>query len=129
MEVFNILKYRKPYALYEKFKFSERKELKLITHKTKHAERLQNFVCNSTLKWNKLYRDLFEHVNPIEIRGLLRIVPGSVAGSDLTAKTSTIKLKLKTILLNIQNKGHDTEWDPRNFDINTHRGPNWSWGI
>ena len=129
MEVFNILKYRKPYALYEKFKFSERKELKLITHKTKHAERLQNFVCNSILKWNKLYRDLFEHVNPIEIRGLLRIVPGSVAGSDLTAKSSTIKLKLKTILLNIQNKGHDTEWDPRNFDINTHRGPNWSWGI
>ena len=128
MEVFNVLKYRKPYALYDKFQFSERKELTLVIPTTQHTKRLQNFLYNSVIKWNTLSRDLFEHDNLIEIRGLLIIIPGSAVGSDLTAKTSTIKLKLKNILLNIQKKGHNTEWDTRNFDINTYRGPNWSWG-
>ena len=129
MELFNILKYRRPYALHEKFKFSVRKELTLITPKTLNSKRLQNFFCKSITKWNRLFSAIFEHNTPIQIGDLLRIIPGSAVGSDLTAKASTIKLKLKNILINIQKEGLRTEWDPRNFDINMHRGPNWSWGI
>ena len=96
----------------------------------KDSKRLQNFICNATQKWNEVFNIIFEHCTPITIRGgLLQLIPGSAVGSDLTAKSSTIKLKLKNILLSIQSKGYTTIWDPRNFDLSTYRGPNWTWGL
>ena len=130
INIFNILKYRTPYSLYEKFNFSTRKNLSLILPGTKDSKRLQNFICNATQKWNEVFNIIFEHCTPITIRGgLLQLIPGSAVGSDLTAKSSTIKLKLKNILLSIQSKGYTTIWDPRNFDLSTYRGPNWTWGL
>ena len=129
IEIFNILKYRLPYSLYEKFKFSTHKELALVKPKTSNPKRLSNFFCKSITKWNEVSSILFERNTPITIRDFLVIIPGSAIGSDLTAKTGIIKSKLKNILLNIQEKGYDTIWDQRNFDLNTYRGPNWTWGI
>ena len=129
IELFNILKYRMPYSLYEKFKFSTHKELALVKPKTSNPKRLTNFFCKSITKWNEVSSIIFERSTAIEIRGFLICIPGSAVGSDLTAKTSIIKSKLKNILLHIQEKGYDTKWDQRNFDLNTYRGPNWTWGI
>ena len=104
INIFNILKYRTPYSLFDKFSFSARKELSLVRPTTLHSKRLQNFICKSTAKWNEVSKIIFEHTTLITIRGLLILIPGSAVGSDLTAKTSTIKLKLKNILLSIQSQ-------------------------
>ena len=56
-------------------------------------------------------------------------IPGYAVGSDLTASISRIKLKVKNVLVYIQGLGHVTEWDDRNFDLKTYRGPNWTWGM
>ena len=79
--------------------------------------------------WNEVRSSILEHNTPIEKDDLLLCIPGLTKGSDLTVSTGTIKHKLKCMLLNIQARGYSTEWDPRNFNFSTYKGPNWTWGI
>ena len=131
IELFNILKFKRPYSLYKTFQFSTRtgRELYLTQPNNYSKKSENNFFYKSIPMWNELCSIIFEKVTPINIRGDIVCIPGSVVGSDLTASIGSIKNKLKNVLLYIQDQGHVTEWDNRNFELKTYKGPNWTWGI
>ena len=46
-----------------------------------------------------------------------------------TENTKADQSTTANVLLYIQDQGHVTEWDNRNFELKTYKGPNWTWGI
>ena len=126
IETFNIIKFRRPYSIFEKLKVSNRNTLLLIQPRIRLSIRANNFVYKSASIWNAVMPNIFEKV-PLNFNGLQ--VPGSVPGSDITISITCVKNKLKKILLYIQALGHTFEWDPRNHEIETYNGPSWTRGI
>ena len=126
IELFNIIKFRRPYTLFEKLEVSRLNNLALIQPKVRLNIRLHNFVYTSTLLWNTVRRYIFKSP-PLNNVGIQ--VPGSIPGSDITISITSVKNKLKCILLYIQALGHKNEWDPRNYDVTSYNSPSWTWGL
>ena len=126
LETFNIIKFRKPYTLFEKIQVSNHNILSLIQPRIRLDIRENNFLCKSASIWNAVMPFIFKKV-PLDSRGLE--IPGSIPGSDITISITCVKNKLKRIILYIQALGYNLEWDPRNYDIKTYNGPLWTWGI
>ena len=58
------------------------------------------------------------------------VIPGSVENSDMNISVIIFKSRVRKILLDMQNMGHDVHWDNlnRNFDARHISGPCWTWG-
>ena len=125
IETFNIIKFRQPYCLFAKMQLSTR-TFTLIQPKVRLDIRLHNFFYKSAYVWNASYPFIFNK-KLLTIRGIQ--VPGSTPGSDITISGSTVKNKLKEILLYIQALGLTDEWDTRNHEITSYNGPSWTWGL
>ena len=116
IELFKIMKERVPYSLYELYNLSPRISNLLICLPKFNLEiTRQNFVYSSSLIWNKTIKNVLDtctpHVNNI-------MVPGSSSNSDLSASTSIIKHRLKSMLFQaqgLQTPGRVNEWMPENF--------------
>ena len=116
IELFKIMKERVPYSLYELYNVSPRISTLLICLPKFNLEiTRQNFVYSSSLIWNKTIKNVLDtcipHANNI-------MVPGSSTNSDLSASTSIIKHRLKSMLFQaqgLQTPGRVNEWMPENF--------------
>ena len=116
IELFKIMKERVPYSLYELYNVSPRISTLLICLPKFNLEiTRQNFVYSSSLIWNKTIKNVLDtcipHANNI-------MVPGSSTNSDLSASTSIIKHRLKSMLFQAQGRqtpGRVNEWMPENF--------------
>ena len=94
VDVFKILKFRQPIALYEMYQLSHREtSLALIL-----PERSGQFFYKSALAWNSVYRSVLERPN-----------------SDLTTEISHFKDEIKKLLSSKQNEGENIDWQKSNF--------------
>ena len=96
-ELFKIIKFRYPIALYELLQFSYRGVNNTILLQQPSA----HFLYQSSLKWNTIWKHLLK----------------SETGYGISL--SSIKNILKNILLNIQSLHEPDEWTPQNFVINS----------
>ena len=105
LEIFKILKFKTPYAIFNKLNISNFKSRKLVIL-TPRPEDTYLYKCS--VKWNKCIKIIFSkpslsevchgHMkNPVKI-----IIPGSSPNSDLCCSISTFKNRVKDFLLEIQ---------------------------
>ena len=119
-ELFKILKFKSPCAIFNKLKISDytSKELLILTPRPNNTN-----LYKSSVMWNKCTKVIFNkpplsevchsHMkNPVKI-----IIPGSSTNSDLCCSISTFKNRMKEILLEIQKQGDTFEWQTPNFEI------------
>ena len=115
IELFKIVKYRTPISLYELFTPSPRTvNFLMCLPKINRDVSRQNFVFSGSLIWNSTIGNLLNKCSPND-NGIM--VPGSSECSDISAPISTIKKKLKDILLQVQKletPGRANEWLPDN---------------
>ena len=80
----------------------------------------QNFVLKSSSNWDALIDKIRDKCSP-NLNGVM--VPGSTAGSDLSASIAIVKNRLKCFLIEIQKQdpilqlgwSKSYEWYPDNF--------------
>ena len=99
VEIFKILKYRNPISIYKLFTPSRRDSSNILLLPTFS----HNFTYQAAKIWNTISKTIFETLQPSDI------------------KTSLFKKRLKASLLEIQKMHNETEWIPRNFDIDSLR--------
>ena len=99
IEIFKIMKYRNPIALYELFTPSHR-DLSNILLLPKFSH---NFIYHAAKIWNVTSKTIVNSLHPTDI------------------KPSLFKKKLKMSLLEIQNLHSENEWIPGNFDVDSLR--------
>ena len=108
MEVFKLQKYHSPISLYEIFKVGPRGEkFIMLLPRVNLDTSKQNFIFSSSIVWNKFINTVLNKCAPQE-SGL--VIPGSDLNSDLAASTSSVKSKLRSILMTSQKIGDETEW-------------------
>lgn len=137
VELFKILKYRRPSSLSNMYTFSSHINsnlLRIPSIKLDLSKR--NFVFYSTNLWNSFVKHVFTKPQPTKVETLNYnsdmnniIIPGSSINSDLTATVGFFKCKVRKILLQLQSKGDNNLWDDRNFDPRHIDGPCWTWGL
>ena len=94
-ELFKIMKFRTPYSLYEKISLSVRDTSNLIILPTPAL----SFFYESSKMWNSVHKNLL-----VPDKGMLTSI-------------SSIKLKLKAILLESQSLNDPILWTPDNFQL------------
>ena len=92
MDIFKILKLRTPISLYSKFKLSQRKSTLIIT-----PVPCKDFIYKASILWNSL-----------------RIRLGL---NDFSVSISSIRAKLKSLILSNQHDISEIEWFTENFEI------------
>lgn len=121
VELFKIMKFRTPISMYELMNISLRNtNFLMILPKITLETSKHNFLCRSTLIWNRLIGTILNKCFP-NFLGIM--VPGSSTCSDLSAPISYVKNKLKDILFGIQkldtqsqfDKSKSKEWNPENL--------------
>ena len=119
-EIFKILKFKSPYAIFNQFIISNctSKELLLLTPRQNDT-----YLSISSVLWNKCTKFIFSKPSLTEIchshmkKPEKIIIPGSSPNSDLCCSIITFKLRLKEFLLEIQKQGDASEWQPVNFEL------------
>ena len=115
MELFKILKERKPISLAELFQLSQRSSSQAIRIPKHNLELFKhNFVYNGSHLWNGIIKKVFEKCTPSENNIM---IPGSNKFSDLSMPISIFKQRLKKILIETQKMsipGRPKEWMPHN---------------
>ena len=140
VELFKILKYRRPYSLIELFNFSNHVNSNLLQIPSVKLDLAKNnFVFHSTHLWNSLVNNVFSKskASRVEVSGRNKqcsiinnvIIPGSSINSDLSTPVGFFKNKVRSLLQQLQNKGNANAWDNRNFEPKYIDGPCWTWGL
>ena len=113
LEIFKIMKFKSPISLSELLKPSKNysKSLLLLPNVTLDKSK-QSFVFSACKTWNENSNHVFEKssaVDGIVIPGSAKssavnviVIPGSAKNSDLSSSTTTIKSRMKQILLGIR---------------------------
>ena len=138
VELFKILKYHRPYPLFENFQSSyncNSNLLRIPCIKLDLAK--QNFIFSSSSIWNSVIDKVYSKLQPstVKISGMggmysdKMIIPGSSENSDLSTSIGYFKSKTRTLLNQLQCKGDLEEWDDRNFNTKFLEGPSWTWGL
>ena len=128
VELFKIMKFCTPHPLFHLMKFTGKTSsfslrIPVMTYETFKT----CFVYQSSYIWNKV----IEHVlDPVPLSEKNIIIPGSTANSDLNASVAIFKSRVRKLLFDMQQMGHDVNWDNlnRNFDAKNIAGPCWTWG-
>ena len=86
-----------------------------------------SFVYQSSYIWNKAIECVLSPV-PLSDRNIL--IPGSTDNSDLNTSVTIFKSRVRKLLFDMQQMGHNVLWDTmnRNFDAKQIAGPCWTWG-
>ena len=114
IDTFKILKTFTPVSLYNLFSQGCRDASLLLLLPSVNLDISKyNFFFRACTTWNMLIGDMLEKSLPVEkgkFKGI--IIPGSSENSDLCAKMSFIKNKLKAHLLKDQSSGDPVDWGP-----------------
>ena len=115
IELFKILKERQPVSLTNMFQISHRATSRvIIIPKTNSKLHEYNFVYKASSLWNSLIDKVLDKCTP-DSNNI--VIPGSSGWSDLSSPISIVKNRVKSILLETQNKvtpGREIEWLPEN---------------
>ena len=119
-DIFKILKFKSPHAIFNQFIMSSctSKELILLTPRQNDT-----YLSRSSILWNKCTKFIFSKPSLSQIcHSYMKkpeeiIIPGSSPSSDLCCSITTFKHRLKEFLLEIQKQGDTSEWQPVNFEL------------